>query len=256
MTETRCVPHRNTPWTIDSRHHEAQHEAEGPWSPARVPGTIACVDKVTDLRTSQHWRQAVWGLRVMGPGLAVVLAGLVALLWSTGAGETILAVGMGIYLVGVVITVVGIVVVYRRVRPVRPNLIELRWSLLYDAVHARPATAAQLAVGADPLGDRHTEASRVEEAEKLRRSPHWRLAVWGVRAIGPGLAVAVAGLIALLWSTATATAILAVGLGIYFVGLIFSFLEVHWAYGDVKPLHPNYARARRTLFHDALHARQ
>ena len=66
----------------------------------------------------------------MGPGLAVVVAGLVALLWSRGAGRLILAVGIGIYLVGVVITVVGIILVYRDVPPPRPSFIQLRWSLL------------------------------------------------------------------------------------------------------------------------------
>lgn len=210
---------------------------------------------MTDYRRSDHWRLAVWGLRVMGPGLTATLVGLVTLLWSTPAGETILAVGMGIYLVGVVITVLGIVLLYRDARPVRLNFIELRWSLLYDAVHPGPLTTAYLVVGSDRLGDRHTEATRVEEVEKLRRSPHWRLAVWGIRATGSGLAVVVAGLIALLGSRATATAILAVGFGVYFGGTVFSFVEVHWAYGDVKPLHPNYALARRTLFHDALHDR-
>lgn len=94
---------------------------------------------------------AVWGLRVIGPGLAGVVAGLVALLWSTGTGQAILAVGIGIYLVGVVITVVGIVLVYREVPPPRPNFINLRWSLLDDAVHARPASAGQRAEGPGQL---------------------------------------------------------------------------------------------------------
>lgn len=59
----------------------------------------------------------------MGPGLVVVVAGLITLLWSTGAGQAILAVGMGIYLVGVVITVAGIILVYREVPPPRPSIV-------------------------------------------------------------------------------------------------------------------------------------
>jgi len=224
---------------------------QGPWSGDRVPSTIAFMDESADPRTCAHWRLAVWGLREMFLGLAVVVAGLVTLLWSTDAGQWILAVGMGIYLVGVVITVVGVILVYREARPARPHFIELRWTLLYDAVHSRAAATAQLDGG--PSG--RSEASRGEDAEVLRRSPHWRRAVWGLRALGPGLAVVVVGLLASLWSTPTATVILAVGLGIYFGSMVFSFLEVHWAYCDVRPLRPNYARAHRNLFHDALHVR-
>ena len=76
----------------------------------------------------------------MGPGLSVVIAGLITLLSSTDTGTAILAVGMCIHLIGVVITVTGTILVYREVPPTRPNLI---WSLLHDAVHARPARAEQ-----------------------------------------------------------------------------------------------------------------
>jgi len=63
---------------------------------------MACMDDATSRRISKSWRLAVWGLRVIGPGLAVVVIGLVTLPWSTGTAQAILAVGMGIYLVGVV----------------------------------------------------------------------------------------------------------------------------------------------------------
>ncbi|MGD0256157.1 MAG: hypothetical protein ABSB99_11560 [Acidimicrobiales bacterium] len=210
------------------------------------------MDEATNLRNSSHWRLAVWGLRVIGPGLAVVVVGLVALLWSTGIGQAILAVGMGIYLVGVMITVVGIILVYREVPPPRPNFIWLRWSLLHDAVHARSASAEQVAEGTGPLAERHAQSPHMEN---LRNSAHWRLAIWGVRVIGPGLAVVITGLITLLWSTAAGKAILAVGIGIYLFGLVLSFVEVHRAYGEVQPPRPNYARVQQTLWHDALHAR-
>jgi hypothetical protein len=188
----------------------------------------------------------------MGPGLAVVLVGLLTLLWSKGAGRAILAVGMGIYLVGVVITVVGIILVYRESPPPKPNLIWLRWSLLHDAVHARSARAEQAAEGPAPVGGR---PDRSPQMESLRHSAHWRLAVWGLRAIGPGLAVVIAGLVALLWSTGTARAILAVGIGIYLIGLVLAFVELHWAYGEVPAPRPTYARVHQVLLHDALHAR-
>ncbi len=218
----------------------------------RLPGTIDGMDEATNLRKSSHWRLAVWGLRVIGPGLVVVVAGVVALLWSKGTGQAILAVGMGIYLVGVMITVVGIILVYRDASPPRPNFIQLRWSLLHDAVHTRSASAEQPAEGTGPLGERHAQSPHMDN---LRHSAHWRPAVWGVRVMGPGLAVVIAGLVTLLWSTATGKAILTVGIGIYLVGVVLTLVEVRWAYGEVQPPRPNYARVQQTLLHDALHAR-
>jgi hypothetical protein len=230
----------------------ASEPPQFPASFSRLPHTMARMDDATNPRNSKYWRLAVWGLRVIGPGLAVVLAGLVALLWSTGTAQAIVAVGMGIYLAGVVITVVGIVLVYREVAPPRPNFIQLRWTLLHDAVHARSASAEQRAEGPGPLGERHAQSPRMVN---LRRSSHWRPAVWGVRVMGPGLALVIACHVTLLWSTATGKAILALGIGIYLVGLVFSLVEVRRAYGDVQPPRPNYARVQQTLLHDALHAR-
>jgi hypothetical protein len=162
------------------------------------------------------------------------------------------AAGIGIYLAGVVITVAAIVLVYREVPPPRPNFLDLRWSLLHDAVHARPASAGQRAEGPGPPGERQAQSPRMES---LRRSAHWRPAVWGVRVMGPGLAVVIAGLVTLLWSTATGKAILAVGTGIYLVGMVFTLVEIRGVYGDVSPPPPSHSRVQRSLLHDALGAR-
>ncbi len=186
----------------------------------------------------------------MGLGLALVAVGL-ATLWSATPGLAILAVGMGIYLVGVMITVVGISLVYSGARP-RPNFIWLRWSLLHDAVHARSARAEQVAEGTDSLVESYAQS---RDMENLRHSAHWWLAVWGVRAMGPSLAVVVAGLVILLWSTAPGRVVLSVGIGIYLLGIVFSFVEVHQAYSEMEPPRPEYARVRQALWHDALHAR-
>ena len=62
----------------------------------------------------------------MGPGLAVVLAGLVALVWLKSTGRVILAVGMVIHLAGVVNTVTRIVLLNRELPPPRPNFLNLR----------------------------------------------------------------------------------------------------------------------------------
>lgn len=233
----------------DLSHAGQGTEGSGPTR--RLPRTIACMDEA-NLRRSAPWRLAVWGLRVMGSGLAVVAVGLVALVWSRGTGQAMVAAGIGIYLVGVVITVAGIVLVYREVPPPRPNFLDLRWSLLHDAVHARSASAGHRAEGAGPLGERQARSLHIES---LRRSAHWRLAVWGLRVIGSGLTVLIAGLVALLWSTATGKAILAVGIGIYLIGLVFSLVEVRRVYGDVPPPRPNHSRVQRALLHDALGAR-
>ena len=210
------------------------------------------MDEGTQLVNGSPWRLAVWGIRVIGPGLAVAAAGLVTLLWSRGTGLAILAAGMGIYLVGVMITVVGIILVYREVPPPRPNFIQLRWSLLHDAVHTRSTSAEQRAEGTGPFGDRDPASPHLEN---LRHSAHWRLAVWAVRVMVPALAVLIAGLVTLLWSTAIGRATLAVGIGVYLVGLAFTLVEVRRAFGEVQPPLPAHALVQRTLLHDALHAR-
>ena len=89
----------------------------------------------------------------------------------------------------------------------------------------------------------------------LRCGVHWRLAVWGVRVLGSGLAAVIAGLVALPWSTATGKAILAVGIGICLVGMMFVLVEVRGVYGDVSPPPPSHSRVQRALLHDALGAR-
>jgi hypothetical protein len=94
----------------------------------------------------------------------------------------------------------------------------------------------------------------VDEANR-RRGLHWRLAVWGVRVLGSGLAVVIAGLVALLWSAATGKAILAVGIGLYLVGMVFTLVEVRGVFGDVSPPPPNHSRVQRALLHDALGGR-
>src|SRR5450759_2758296 len=87
----------------------------------RLPRIIACMDEATDPRDSSQWRLAVWGLRVIGPGLAVVVAGIVALPWSTGTGQAILAVAIGIYLVGLALAFVEVRRAYGEVQLPRPD---------------------------------------------------------------------------------------------------------------------------------------
>jgi hypothetical protein len=210
------------------------------------------MDAPPNLRNGKGWRPSVWGLRVIVPGLSVVVVGLVALLWSTDTGQMILAVGMGIYLVAVVITVVGIFMIDVKAPPPRPNFSELRWSLLRDAVHVRSASAERRADTSIPFGEHQSQAPRVED---VRRSSHWRPAVWGIRVMGPGIAVLTAGLVTLPVLTSTGRVMLEVGIGTYFVGLEVTLVEVRRAYGDLQQPRPSHARVRQTLLHDPLHAR-
>jgi hypothetical protein len=53
--------------------------------------------------------------------------------------------------------------------------------------------------------------------------------------MGPGLALVVAGLITLLFSTSAGRPIVAVGVGIYLVSLVFTLVEVRGVYGDIQP---------------------
>lgn len=72
--------------------------------------------------------------------------------------------------------------------------------------------------------------------------------------IGSGLTVVIAGLVALLWSTATGKAVLAFGVGIYLAGLVFTLVQVRRVYGDVPPPRPSHSRVQLALLHDALGA--
>jgi hypothetical protein len=93
-------------------------------------------DDATGRRGSAHWRLAVRGLRFAGLGLFVAVGGLVTRVWSTGAGLTILAVGVGIYLVAVVVLFSGFIPAIRALPKPRPSFFRLRRLLLRDALHA------------------------------------------------------------------------------------------------------------------------
>ena len=72
--------------------------------------------------------------------------------------------------------------------------------------------------------------------------------------MGPGLALVVAGLITLLFSTSAGRPIVAVGVGIYLVSLVFGLVEIRGVYGDIQPPRARHSRVQQSLLHDALHA--
>ena len=93
------------------------------------------------------------------------------------------------------------------------------------------------------------------DAKDLRGSAHWRLAVWGLRLAGLGLFGAIDGLVTRVWSTGTGLTILAVGVGIYLVGVVVVSTGFIPAIRALPKPRPSYWRLRRLLMSDALHAR-
>jgi hypothetical protein len=90
-----------------------------------------------ELQSYRQWRAAVWALRVGYVGLTLVIAGLI-LVWS-GSTPWVLAVGMIIWLVCAVVTAAGVFWGRHVLPEPRPGFLSIRFMLLRDTVHARPA---------------------------------------------------------------------------------------------------------------------
>ncbi len=88
------------------------------------------------LTENEHWRTAVWALRVGYIGLAVALAGLIMLL--SGGPSWVLAVGMIIWLAVVVATLIGFLLARHELPGPRPTLWSMRLMLIHDSVRSRP----------------------------------------------------------------------------------------------------------------------
>ena len=79
------------------------------------------------------WRVAVWALRVGYVGLAVALAGLIAL--AFGSTRWILATGVIIWLATVPVTLAGFLMARHAFPEPRPRLWSMRMRLIHDSVH-------------------------------------------------------------------------------------------------------------------------
>ena len=86
-----------------------------------------------ELQRNGHWRMAVWSLRVGYLGLALALAGLVAL--AFGSTPWVLAIGVIIWLATVPVTLTGFLLVRRELPESRPELWSMRMMLIHDSVH-------------------------------------------------------------------------------------------------------------------------
>jgi hypothetical protein len=86
-----------------------------------------------ELQRNGPWRMAVWALRVGYLGLAVAIAGLIAL--AFGSTPWVLAGGMIIWLATVPVTLIGFFSARHELREPRPRLWSMRLMLIHDSVH-------------------------------------------------------------------------------------------------------------------------
>jgi len=93
------------------------------------------MDEPPELQYNGHWRTAVWALRVGYAGLAVGLAGLIAM--SSGSTRWVFAVGVIIWIVAAVVTLAGVFWGRHELHEPRPGYWSLRFMLIHDSVHAR-----------------------------------------------------------------------------------------------------------------------
>ena len=94
-----------------------------------------------------------------------------------------------------------------------------------------------------------------DDVTDLRASAPWKLAVRGLRIAGFGLFLAVGGLVIRVWSTDTGLTILAVGVGVYLVGVVVVYTGFIPAIRALPKPRPSFWKLRRVLMHDALHTR-
>jgi hypothetical protein len=92
------------------------------------------MDEPLELRHNGHWRIAVWSLRVGYLGLAVAMAGLIAL--AFGSTPWVLAGGVIIWLATVPVTLTGFLWARRELPGPRPRLRSMRLMLIHDSTHA------------------------------------------------------------------------------------------------------------------------
>jgi len=93
----------------------------------------------------------------------------------------------------------------------------------------------------------------MDEPPELRANGHWRTAVWALRAGFVGLAVAGAGLGALL--SGSTPWVLATGVVSWLVAAAVTLTGFLWARHQLSEPRPGYWSMRFMLIHDSVHAR-
>lgn len=84
-----------------------------------------------------RWRIAVWGLRVGFVGLAVAVAGLLAM--ALGSTPWLLGVGEIIWLAAAAVTLTAFSLSRHKLPEPRPRYWSMRFLLIHDSLHARPS---------------------------------------------------------------------------------------------------------------------
>jgi hypothetical protein len=93
------------------------------------------MDEPPELQYNGHWRMAVWALRLGYIGLAVAIAGIIAM--AFGSTPWILAVGMFTWLSAAAVTLAGFIWSRHELSETRPGFWSMRFMLIHDTVHAR-----------------------------------------------------------------------------------------------------------------------
>ena len=91
------------------------------------------MDDAPELQDSEHWRMAVWALRVGYLGLGIALAGIIVM--SLGSTPWVLAVGVFIWLAAEAVTLAGVLRSRQELPEPRPGLWSVRIMLIHDTVH-------------------------------------------------------------------------------------------------------------------------
>jgi hypothetical protein len=96
------------------------------------------MDEPEELRHNEHWRMAVWALRVGYLGLAVALAGIIVM--SSGSTPWVLAIGVVTWLAAAAVTLTGVFRSRHELSGPRPGWWSMRFMLIRDTVHAQSST--------------------------------------------------------------------------------------------------------------------
>ena len=93
------------------------------------------MDEPSELQYNEHWRMAVWALRVGYAGLAVAIAGLIVM--SLGSTPWVLAIGVFVWLADAAVTLAGFFWSRHELPEPRPGYWSMRSMLIRDTVHAQ-----------------------------------------------------------------------------------------------------------------------
>jgi hypothetical protein len=93
------------------------------------------VDEPEELHDNEHWRTAVWALRIGFAALAVAVVGVIVMV--TTSNPWVLAAGVVGWLGVAVVTVTFVFRARNELSEPRPGLWPMRFMLLRDTIHAK-----------------------------------------------------------------------------------------------------------------------